>query len=265
MNDKKEMLGFSEEYSTRCRCVEALMNAANTKIKVTVTKHHDDLILGDCAYYREEIDNRRYARETDITNIITVDGGPIAVTTVFVDGLGPVVTQTITKRGDVTITCDYSFVVYPFSDDYDSFAVRRAADAIKAHDQHRADYIRLLLKEDSLTVTESMEVDPPFTGDPNITDQKIDAPADEVVWLMVMDPDADSLNAIASVTTQFDPCHQPPDRWFLPISIEACYWDFNRYANDWEATYWMYDINIIRKSEPTDPRDYAAYCGAREY
>ena len=264
MNDKMEMLGFSEDYSPRARCVEALMNAANAKIKVTVTKHHDDFIPGDCEYYSEEIENRRYARKTDITNIVTVDGGPVAVTTVFVDGLGPAVTQTITHEGGITTICDYSFVV-PYNDDYDSVAVHRAADAIKAHDQHHADYIRLLLEEDSLTVTESMEVNSAFTTTPCFTDQKIDVTADEVAWLMVMDPDADSLNAIASVTTQFDPCHQPPDRWFLPVSVQTCYWDFDRYANEWEATLWKYDIEIIRKSEPTDPREYAGYVGAREY
>ena len=82
---------------------------------------------------------------------------------------------------------------------------------------------------------------------------------------MVMGPDADSLNGIASVTTQFDPCHQSPDRWFLPVSVQTCYWDFDRYANEWEATLWKYDIEIIRKSEPTDPREYAGYVGAREY
>ena len=264
---KRNMFGFASEFATRSGCVETLMDAAGAKITRTVTRCND-YIPGQCAVETEEIDTHTYAEETDVGDVVSINGRSAAITTTFVDGVGGVVTQTITHKGDITITRDYEIDVDPESDAYDGAYARQAISAIRAHDRYHEDYIRLILEaeaEDGLTVTESAEARHTTTCDPHITYRQLEAPIDKVARMMAMNVDTDGVDGITGVIKLYDPGRQTPDRWFLPVGVCVREETFYMPRRRVETTYWTHEFELVNDRVPTDPREYAAFCGAREY
>lgn len=257
-----KITGHADDFRTRSACVEEILEAADATIMMKKYKQHD-FIPGSLVVEETEITAREYAVDTDLHGIAPMDGSA-AVTLEFIDGLGPMVTQTITHHNNITTTTEYSFDVDPDSDRYIGYIVRQAANAIKAHDAYRAAEIQTDIETDNVTITERLEVSHTPTAEPHILVKQADYPADAAAEIMTMVPDGDT-DCVTGVIYQFDPRQQPADLAYVPIAVCVREETYIMHARQHVTEYWQYYFDLSVDAEPTDPREYAAYCGAREY
>ena len=256
------IIGHTGGYQTRRGCVEALLMAANRRIIMTKHMSHD-YIPGRYCMYEAEISARDYAMDTDLIGLC-YNNRSSAVTIDYIDGLGAMVTQTITHSNDITTTCEYHFEVDVNSDHYDADAVREAANAIKAHDAYRYGEIHADLE--TYGITEHLDIAHTTTAKPHILVTNREQRADVAARTMTLMPTSDT-EGVTGVIIQFDPHRQPEDLGYLPIAVCVRQADYITYSRRIETTYWSYRFDLVPNDDPTltNPRDYADYVGARPY